>query len=118
MGVAFEITRAALRLTDRDDPVVAMVAKRIIELAKAGEHNPDLLCERVLNDLRALPGQNITVPPRNIIRSARLTPITGSGPRQAPVAERPSLCSRLQTEGVNDAERIQASRRRIFETRE
>jgi hypothetical protein len=34
-----------------------MVAKKIIELAKAGEHNPDLLCERVLNDLRAPPGQ-------------------------------------------------------------
>jgi hypothetical protein len=57
MGLAFEITRAALRLTDRDDPVLAMVAKKIIELAKAGEHNPDLLCERVLNDLRAPPGQ-------------------------------------------------------------
>ena len=57
MGIAFEITRAALRLTDRDDLVLAMVAKKIIELAKAGEHNPDLLCELVLNDLRAAPGQ-------------------------------------------------------------
>jgi hypothetical protein len=57
MGIAFEMTRAALRLTDRDDLVVATVAKRIIELAKTGEHNPDLLCERVLNDLRAPPGQ-------------------------------------------------------------
>jgi hypothetical protein len=33
---------------DRDDPANAVVAKRIIELAKAGEHNPDLLCERAL----------------------------------------------------------------------
>jgi hypothetical protein len=57
MGIAFEMTRAALRLTDRDDLALAMVAKRIIELAKAGEPNPDLLCERVLNDLRAPPGQ-------------------------------------------------------------
>ena len=56
MGIAFEMTRAALRLTDRADPVLAMVAKKIIELAKAGEHN-HLLCERVLNDLRAPPGQ-------------------------------------------------------------
>jgi hypothetical protein len=53
MGVAFEMTRAALRITDRDDLVVAMVAKRIIELAREGERNPDLLCERTLNDLRA-----------------------------------------------------------------
>jgi hypothetical protein len=57
MGVAFEMTRAALRLTDRDDPVIAIVAKKIIELAKEGERNPDLLCERALNDLRAPPPQ-------------------------------------------------------------
>jgi hypothetical protein len=57
MGVAFEMTRAALRLTDRDDPVIAIVAKKIIELAKEGERNPDLLCEWALNDLRASPPQ-------------------------------------------------------------
>jgi hypothetical protein len=57
MGVAFEMTRAALRLTDRDDPVIAIVAKKIIELAKEGERNPDVLCERALNDLRASPPQ-------------------------------------------------------------
>ncbi len=57
MGVAFEMTRAALRLTERDDPVIAIVAKKIIELAKEGERNPDLLCERALNDLRASPPQ-------------------------------------------------------------
>ncbi len=43
MGVAFELTRAALRLVDRDDLAVAIIAKKIIELAKAGERNPDLL---------------------------------------------------------------------------
>jgi hypothetical protein len=55
IGVAFEKTRAALRLVDRDDPVVAIIAKKIIELAKAGERNPDLLCERALMDLRESP---------------------------------------------------------------
>ena len=55
IGVAFEIARAALRLVDRDDPAVAIIAKRIIELAKAGERNPDLLCERPLMDLRESP---------------------------------------------------------------
>jgi hypothetical protein len=45
MGIALEMTLAALRLTDRDDPIVAIVAKRIIELAKAGERNPDLLSD-------------------------------------------------------------------------
>ena len=51
IGVAFEMTRAALRLVDRDDPVVAIIAKKIIELAKAGERNPDLLCERALQEI-------------------------------------------------------------------
>jgi hypothetical protein len=52
MGVAFEMTRVALRLNDRDDLAVAIIAKKIIELAKAGERNPDLLCEWALKDLR------------------------------------------------------------------
>jgi hypothetical protein len=51
MGVAFEMARAALRLQDRVDPIVAKVADKIIELAKGGELNPDLLCERALADL-------------------------------------------------------------------
>jgi hypothetical protein len=29
-----------------------IIAKRIIELAKAGERNPDLLCEGVLKEFR------------------------------------------------------------------
>ena len=57
IGVAFEMTRAALRLADRDDLAVAIIAKKIIELAKAGERNPDLLCERALKDLREPPPQ-------------------------------------------------------------
>jgi hypothetical protein len=57
MGVAFEMTRVALRLNDRDDLAVAIIAKKIIELAKAGERNPDLLCERALKDLREPPPQ-------------------------------------------------------------
>jgi hypothetical protein len=57
MGLALEMTRVALRLTDRDDPIVAIVAKRIIELAKAGERSPDLLCDLALNDLREPPPQ-------------------------------------------------------------
>jgi hypothetical protein len=52
MGIAFEMTCTALGLTDRGDPANGIVAKRIIELAKAGERNPDLLCERVLLLLR------------------------------------------------------------------
>jgi hypothetical protein len=48
MGVAFEMAKAALRLEDRGDAVVTDLAHKIIELAKGGELNPDLLCERAL----------------------------------------------------------------------
>jgi len=53
MGVAFEMVCAALRLADRGDLANEIIARRIIELAEAGEHNPDLLCERVLEEFRA-----------------------------------------------------------------
>jgi hypothetical protein len=52
MGVAFEMVRAALGLADRGDLANEIVAKHIIELAKAGERNPDQLCESALNKLR------------------------------------------------------------------
>jgi hypothetical protein len=52
MGVAFEIARVALGLADRGDLADAFIAKRIIELAKAGERNPDILSERALNEIR------------------------------------------------------------------
>jgi hypothetical protein len=45
MGIAFEMPRAALRLADRDDRVIALIAERIIALAEAGERDPERLCE-------------------------------------------------------------------------
>src|SRR5262249_50753093 len=63
MGVAFEMVCAALRLSDRGDLANEIIAKRIVELAKAGEHNPDLLCEKKCPEgiSRAAP---IVPPPR------------------------------------------------------
>ena len=52
MGVAFEMACAALRLADRGDFANEIIARRIIELAKQGERNPDLLCENVLKEFR------------------------------------------------------------------
>jgi hypothetical protein len=57
MGVAFEIARVALGLVDRDPISEEIVAKQIIELAKAGERNPDLLCEAVLKEFRDQTGE-------------------------------------------------------------
>ena len=55
MGVAFEMTCAALKYAKRPDIAQEAVANRIIELAKNGMFDPDRLCERVLDDLRKLP---------------------------------------------------------------
>jgi hypothetical protein len=52
VGVAFEIARAALQLDDQGNFINERIAKRIIELAKAGELDPNLLCECVLREFR------------------------------------------------------------------
>jgi hypothetical protein len=50
LGVALEMTRVSLGLAD--DFANGIIAKRIVELAKAGERNPDLLCEGAIEQLR------------------------------------------------------------------
>lgn len=52
LGVAFEQVCIALRIGDCDDHVKQAIASKIIGLAKTGERNPDLLCERALKDIR------------------------------------------------------------------
>ena len=56
LGVALEMTCIALRTGDCDDGVRQAIAIRIIELAKAGERNPDVLCEQAL--ARPFAGRN------------------------------------------------------------
>jgi hypothetical protein len=50
LGVALEKKRVTLGLTDHLPD--GIIAGCIIELAKAGEHNSDLLCEGALKKLR------------------------------------------------------------------
>jgi predicted alternative tryptophan synthase beta-subunit len=50
MGLAFE--RACQARTDLDKETVA---KRIIELARQGEHDPDRLCELILKEIGERP---------------------------------------------------------------
>jgi hypothetical protein len=52
LGVAFEQVCIGLRIGDCDDGVRQAIANKIIELAKTGERNPDLPCERALEDIR------------------------------------------------------------------
>jgi hypothetical protein len=50
LDVALEMTRASLGLAD--DFANGIIARQIIELARAGERNPDLLCDGALKKLR------------------------------------------------------------------
>jgi hypothetical protein len=43
----------ALRIGDCDDGVKQAIASKIIDLAKGGQRNPDLLCEQALKDIRS-----------------------------------------------------------------
>ena len=47
VGIAFETARAAIKR--RADLSDEMIARTIIELAKAGERDDDVLCEAALN---------------------------------------------------------------------
>ena len=49
LATAFEDTLRTLRLADRNDPIVLMVAKKIIELAKQVERNPERLRALAIN---------------------------------------------------------------------
>jgi hypothetical protein len=49
MAVALEMARAALQLGDQSI-LWERIAKKIIDLTKTGELNPDVLCEAVLKE--------------------------------------------------------------------
>jgi len=53
LTTAFEDTLLALQLIDRNDPVVLMVARHIIDLAKQGERNPARLRNFVVSQFQA-----------------------------------------------------------------
>jgi hypothetical protein len=53
MSAGFEQALRRLGLTDRTDGATALVARKIIALAKLGERDPAKLCEGVLNALAA-----------------------------------------------------------------
>jgi hypothetical protein len=56
LTAAFEDSLRALKLVDRSDPAVTLVAKRVIALAMGGERDPILLREAVLQSFRNDPG--------------------------------------------------------------
>jgi hypothetical protein len=56
MGIAFEMALVALQRTEGTvSPTRDAVAKKIIELAKTGERDPERLCDTALQSLRPSP---------------------------------------------------------------
>jgi len=42
----------AMHLVDRNDPLTEMIAKKIIEVSKAGMNDPAQVCQLAIKDLR------------------------------------------------------------------
>jgi len=55
MGVAYQKVRAALGISDRNDRLNEIIARKVIELARAGETDPDRLSEQALVYFRVQP---------------------------------------------------------------
>ena len=53
LGIAFEITRAGLKVEEWDEPGKVIIAGKLIELAELGERDPERLAERALAGLSA-----------------------------------------------------------------
>ncbi len=51
LGVAFDLVCNTLQTEACDDYVKKAIATKIIELAKAGERNSDILCEKALEEI-------------------------------------------------------------------
>ena len=53
LGIAFELVCVTLgRIGDSDEHVRRSIVLKVIELAAAGERNPDILCELALAEIR------------------------------------------------------------------
>ena len=61
LRLAFEMVCVALRTGDCDDYVKQAIATKLIALAKAGERNPDLLCQGAIEQLRWAGGHRVDV---------------------------------------------------------
>jgi hypothetical protein len=51
LSEAYEAALTKLRLVDRRDPVTDLVAAKIIEIFRAGEHDPSKMCSLALREL-------------------------------------------------------------------
>ena len=50
LATAYESALRVLELSDRDDPITEIIARRIIEAAQTGLRDPDSLCAAAIKD--------------------------------------------------------------------
>jgi hypothetical protein len=55
MATAFDRLLADLKLVDRNDPIVTMLAKLVIEIVRTGERDPERIRQQVLGARRFQP---------------------------------------------------------------
>ena len=55
LSTAYEAALKVLRLTNRDDPITEIIAKRIIQIAQTGVHDPAKLCAAALKGFNVPP---------------------------------------------------------------
>jgi hypothetical protein len=53
MTAAYDCTIEKLRLKGRDDPITELIAAKIIQVYRLGEHDPETLCRRAITELGA-----------------------------------------------------------------
>ena len=51
LTAAYEAALTKLRLVDRTDPLTELIAKKIIEVTRNGEHDPARICVRAIQEL-------------------------------------------------------------------
>ena len=51
LAAAYEEALLALHISDRDDPINEVIARRILEGARAGVRDPIALCKTAIKDL-------------------------------------------------------------------
>ncbi len=79
LRLAFEMVCIALRTGDCDDHVKQAIATKLIALAKAGERNPDRLCEEAVKEPRRARSRRLL---RSVWRKGKSDDThRGSGPR-------------------------------------
>ena len=54
LTAAYDCAIEKLRLKDRDDPITELIAAKIIQVYRLGEHDPETLCQRAIIELGAV----------------------------------------------------------------